>query len=454
MQHIRIFGFTFLMLSLLACKTGAKLERPEEKYEDLAERSLSIVNIPVIVDLRQLEQILNRQLQVLYEDNDLNDGDQMMLRAVKNGEIHLQVDSQKVIYTVPLLLWIKYDAGLAHIEANGEILLNMATGFEIQPDWNIATRTELIDYEWLREPKLRMGAVSIPVGSLLNVVIRNGRHYLTREMDKQVKENLKLKEVLGEVWQQMFHPILLSEEFNTWLTINPQRLAMTPLTTMEDKLSATIVVESYPDIKLGEAPVRQLLPPPLPPLQFVQQTKEDFVLNIFTEIDYEEAERIARVQMVGETYRSGKYAVTDKDVELYGSGNKLVVKTLITGSYNGNIYLEGEPVYNSRRNQVEIEDLDFTLSTKNVLHRSAGWILRGAIRRNIEQNMRFLLDYNLSDMRDQLQSQLRHQELLEGLVLDGQLQELNIRNVYLTPQAIMVNIGLSGRVNLKVSLSE
>jgi hypothetical protein len=331
------------------------------------------------------------------------------------------------------------------------VVLDMTTEFSINPDWTLTTRTDLVEHRWLREPNLRMGMVSLPVAPVMNVVLRNGRGYLTGMIDEQVRQSLQLETLIASVWSQMFDPMLLAEEYNTWLTVNPKRLAMTPLRTEGDSVSTTIVVESMPEIKVGARPSRLTVAPPLPPLQLVAQSKNDFLINLTTEVSYEEAERLAREQLLGETFESGKYAVTVEDIEIYGSGNDLVVNTRLSGSYNGNIYLAGEPVYNARKNTIEVEDLDFTLETKNFLHRSGSWLLRGTIRRNIEENMRFLLDYNLDDMKRQIQAQLDHYQLVEGIVLDGQLQELNIRNVYLTPQAIMVNVGLAGGVNLRVS---
>ncbi len=440
------------LTSLMACKASRPLERPVERYETPAALMPSIVNIPISINIAELERTLNRQLpSVLYEDNDLYDGDRLMLRALKQGEIRLRIDSQKVKYQVPLVLWIRYDAGITNVEANGEVVLDMTTGFSINPDWTLTTRTDLVDHRWVREPNLRMGMMSLPVGSVMNVVLRNGRHYLTGMIDEQVRESLQLETLIASVWSQMFEPMLLAEEYNTWLTVNPKRLAMTPLRTEGDSVATTIVVESLPEIKVGARPARLTVAPPLPPLQFVGQSKDDFLINLTTEVSYEEAERLARQQLNGETFESGKHAVTVEDIEIYGSGNNLVINTRLSGSYNGSIYLAGEPVYNARKNTIEVEDLDFTLETKNFLHRSGSWLLKGAIRRKIEENMKFLLDYNLEDMKRQIQAQLDHFQVVEGVVLDGQLRELNIRHVYLTPHAIMVNAGLKGGVNIRVS---
>jgi len=62
-----------------------------------------------------------------------------------------------------------------------------------------------------------------------------------------------------------------------------------------------------------------------------------------------------------------------------------------------------------------------------------------------------LLDYNLKGIQEQLQQQLTHFALTPGAYLSGQLHQLNIENVYLTQDAIMVDLGLQGRVNVVVN---
>jgi hypothetical protein len=136
--------------------------------------------------------------------------------------------------------------------------------------------------------------------------------------------------------------------------------------------------------------------------------------------------------------------------QIYASGENLVVNTVLMGSYNGSIYLEGEPVYNERSNAIEVKNLRFTLGTRNFLHKSAGWLLKSAIRRQIQQNLNFLLDYNLADMKTELQNQLKHFQFMEGITMQGELADLNVRRVRLMKDGMIVQLGLAGKVDVQV----
>lgn len=439
-----------IVFSLFACNTTKQLSKPMEQYDERFEDLISTISIPVKIPLEDLEKSLNVQMEgLLYEDGDMNDGDNMMVKAEKKEDITLTIDSQMVKYRVPLALWIKYDAGLTNLEAEGEIALSFKTAFFINEDWQMETLTEIESHEWMKKPTLKMGALNLPVGFVANIVLNKSRLTIAKSIDEMVKENFKLDEIVKEAWTQMFDPILISEEYNTWLQVNPENITMTPLNVENEVISSTIIIESKPEVKLGERPDQNEITP-LPPFQYSSEKMEDVTIHLSTEIPYPEAERIAKQSMMGETFESKGRSVTVEDIELYGQGNKLIVNTQLSGSYNGNIYLQGKPEYNTNRNSIDIKDLKFTLESRNFLLRSAAWLLKSTMRKQIQENMDFLLDYNLKEIQTQMQEQLQNYPLTEQIFLNGNLDELNIQNAYLAPDAIKVEIALKGRLDVLV----
>lgn len=447
----KILFFTVSLLFLLSCKS-TQPTRPMERYDALTEEErTSVINIPVRINLVELEKSLNQQLQgTLYEDNDMNDGDKMMMRAEKVDDVKLQMRGQTIRYEVPVKVWVRYNAGITRLEADGEIAMNFNTDFDIDRDWNMETVTNIETYEWLKQPRLRVAGMNLPVGFIADIILKRSKTVITQSIDQQVQENFNLRKMVEDVWKQMFDPVLVSPEYNTWLLVNPQNIGMTPLVTDEQSISSVIVVESLPRVSLGERP-EAMGATDLPPFIFRDTTLNDFVIRLRTDVPYEEAERLAKQELLGETFSEGKRSVTIEDLELYGQGNKLIVNTKLSGSYNGSIYLTGRPVYNPKKNVVDIKDLDFTLETRNFLHKSAAWLLKGTLRKRIEENMNFLLQYNLDELKNQLQEQLNNYPITRGIVLDGKLEDLNIQDAFLSTEAIRVDVALVGRLNVQVN---
>jgi hypothetical protein len=450
---LRIIAFSGLFLLLFSCKTTRQPAKPMESYYSaLPEERISIINVPVRIQLRDLEQSLNEQLNgILYEDKDIKDGDKMMIRAEKREDIRLKVEGQRITYRVPLKLWIRYDLGITEVEANGDLALNLKTDYTIKNDWSLETVSDIENYEWLKRPTVRLGSVNLPIGFIADIVMKNSKRIITRAIDDAVRDNLNLRQLVADTWNKMFEPLLVAPEYNTWLLVNPQAIGMTPPRTSQDEIFSTIIIESRPQVTLGSRPIKIATPPPLPPLTLRDTLQSDFIIHIKTDVPYAEAERIAKAELVGETFSEGRRSVRIDDINLYGQGNKLIINTKLSGSYNGNVFLAGKPVYNASRNTIDVKDLDFTLETRNFLHKSAGWLLKGTLRRKIQENMNFLLDYNLKELRKQLHDQLEAYPITSGIMLRGGLDDLSIQDAFLAPDAIRVNIALRGRVNVQVS---
>lgn len=447
-------GKYILLLGLFivgACKTAKLPTRPMEQYEDRFAVKTSVVNIPVRIDVYDLESTVNQQLAgIVYEDKDFNDGDNMTIKATKRDRITIAIDSQMIKYRVPLSLNIKYDIGISKVEATGDIALNFQTNFNIRSNWSLQTNTTVDGYDWLQKPRMRMAGVSLPIGFIADIVLKNSKQTLAKAIDEQVKEQLQLESIVGDAWKKMFDPILVSPQYNTWLTVNPQSISMTPLKLDNNQITSTIVVESQPTIRIGAQPATSKATS-LPNFKFAGAAPDDFELFLDTDIPFEEAERLAKAQLVGETFTQGSRSVKVEDIELYGQGNFLIVNTKLNGSYNGSIYLTGRPVFDNLHNTVKVEDIKFTLDTENFLYKSAAWLLKSTLRKKIQDNLQFLLDYNLKDIQQQLQDQLSNYPIAKGILLKGQLRELNLQNAYLASDGIKVRLGLRGKADILIS---
>lgn len=457
MRSITLNNLAFLLIAtglmtLNSCGSSKKLERPMEKYNEILESRISYLNIPISIDVHSLEQSIDQDMDgILYEDKDIND-DGTMMRLEKQGAIDIVADTSKLTYQLPLKVWIKYDAGITYVEGEGLIKLDFLTKYAISPNWELETVTSIEEYEWIEKPKLRLAGLNFSVGFLGDLIVRNSRTPITRTIDAMVKQNLNLSERIKETWSQLQEPILVAEEYSTWLTVNPTDIGMTPIETKNRKISSTILIESKPAISVGPRPSPGANAYYLPPFKYSdEKIDEEFALLVSAEISYEEAERLAKEEAAGETYDYGKRSFTVEDINLYGQEDQLVVDVLLSGSYNGNVYLMGRPVYDDRDNAVVIKDLKYTLKTKNVLFKTAGWLLKGTFKNKIEETLNFYLDYNLEAAKKQLKEQLSSYNVTNGVLLNGDLNELTITDAVLTPRGMKVDVLLTGKLNVLIN---
>jgi len=444
-------ALTIVVAGLSACATVSKPVRPMEYYDTAPKlQQLSHINIPLRINLEAMEKSLNQQLKgVIYEDKSTEDGDNLAIKVEKTGNLTFAVAGKDLQFKVPLLLNFKYKAGFTYLTGSAEIALQFRTNFSFRPNWSVNTNTQLESHEWIRKPKLQVGAIQIPIGFIGDIVLNNSKHTLAAAIDKQAQEQLDFREQIADAWKRLFEPVQISTQFKTWLQIHPQFIAMTPLSLNEEEIKATIIVESKPLLSLGARP-SNMAPTPLPPFKPTEVVTNNFAIYLHAEVPYQEAELLAREQLRGETFSAGNKSVTLEDIEMYGNGNTLIVSCQLSGNFRGNIYFEGKPFFNMQRNSIDISDLNYSLETQNFLHKTAGWILKSNMKKVIQEKLDFYLAFNLKELEAELQRQLSHYPISKDIYLRGILDALELQNAYLVPNAFKVQVGLKGQVEVHI----
>lgn len=411
---------------------------------------LSVIEIPVRLHRLHLQNDINRQLgDTLYADNKA-DGENLEIRAIKASDIQIDITGQEIFYKVPLDLWVRKRMRLANLEGTGALNLNFKTRYSVGEDWSLTTHTELVDFDWIKKPVLKTALIDIPLQFVADLVIKNSRKKLTRAIDEQVKASLDLRKEVESAWKMLHDPFLLSEEYATWLTLRPRAIYMTPFQTVKDTVVSTIGLESELNIVLGEAP-DSIPPSPLPKFQYRTGNRHGLTLTMQADIPYAEAERMAKESLVGQRFEQGKKRYVEvKDMKLFRQGNQLVVQTLLAGSYNGSVNLVGTPRYSAEKQKIELEDLDVELKTKNLLHKTLGWLFKGVFKNEIRKSLDYYLNYYLDATKKTLQEEMQHVELAPGVFLKGQLSRLSVDQLYLTMDAMRLWIGMKGDVEVDV----
>lgn len=442
---------TLLILSfgVFACK-APKAARPDEFYNNVSlEASPSTINIPLKFYKAELLKAINDKIgDMLYEDNNLKD-DGLALRAKKKENITIDINEKEIRYRVPVELGIKKDVMISVVEAEGALALEFSTKYNIKPDWSLETHTELIGHKWIKEPVVKLGGANLAITPIANLVINQSRNTFAKSIDKEVKNLFDLKKEMETVWKEMHDPFLLSEEFATWLLLNPNSISMTPLRSTGNTIESTVTVVTKPTISLGEKPASSPMGK-LPPFAFSQAPADNFSLFLDTSVPFKEAERLSKQNMVGEVFSYKNKQVRVEDMGLYGQGNKLVVRTNLKGSYNGDVFLIAEPAFNAEKNQIELKEVEFDFSSQKALLKTASWLFKGPMKKQIQDNLDFYLNYNLEDAKKTIQESLKDYQLAPGINLNGLLEDLSISNVYISSDAIKVRIGLKGKLNLDV----
>jgi hypothetical protein len=453
MKYIRKSAlFLFYLLSVLSAIAQTEPAKPMEQYtKDTEILNPSIVNIPVRIEAYEIERTVNNRINgVLYEDYNYNDGDGIMMKVMKSNWINVWFDGlNNLYYRVPVSLWFKKNLTITEAEATGEIALKFKTNFKINENWGIETYTNVEGYDWIQQPTLNAGW-GIPITSVANYAIEKNKVMLGQLIDKQVRESFDFKLLISNAWTTIQAPTLLSPIYKAWMKVTPKNIAMSPIYTRDNVFQTNISVEAVTEVLIGKMPAfRGNTTLPSLSNQAVLD-RNDFLVNVHTDIPFEEADSMATAMMRGQEFKQAGKTIKIDSIKVYGQNNKLVIDTKLTGDFNGSLYMTGVPIYNPTTRMIEMSEMDFDLNTKNFFARGANWLFHKSLVKMMQNNFKIPVGENLDAMKNIISESLKNYMVSTGVTMQGYLDALDIEKVYLTPTSIRVPINAKGKLNLMV----
>jgi hypothetical protein len=457
----RILLMIPVLFAVISCQT-AKIEKPSEAYQSAkAELQPSMIGFSAEARLSDIQKELNREFTgLVYEDNSLDDngGDNVMIKAWKQGDIKLAMNDNIIIYKVPLKLWIKAGFKTKQLgitlsdyrEVNGALALMFRTTVALNPDWTVSTKTETSGYEWINEPVVKVAGLNIPVKFVADPVLKSNLKTISNAIDESVKSYLDLRPYALQAWKSLNGPISLNEEYKLWLKVKATDIYASPLTSKNGIISLQSGARSVIETVVGEKPATAA-PGPLPKLQISNEINDQVIVNASVDIPFGEINSQASKYLKGQTFTQGKRSVKVENVNIYGSNGKLVAETKLSGSLVGTIYFTGNPAFNPQDSTLYLKDFDFDISTKNFLVKSVAWIYQGGFRNMIARQMVWPLAADIRMIHNELNKSLKAYRLADGVTLNGQVSRLSVGDILITPEGVKPFISAEGKLKVVFS---
>ena len=454
-KHLFSLFFLLLTLALLAsCKTLSP-ERPKEFYLDLDyQPPLSVLSAPVEIPMPELQRKLNEQIQgELYVDDDLDD-DNLMLRVSRRNPIRVatsdSVTEDAFRVTLPLHVWAKGGVSLKQFglnlskyeETEFDLNVKFDTRLRVNEDWQLQTETTAQGFDWVKKPVLDLGGIRIEVAPFVEGVLKKEQRKIAQQIDQQVGQQVSLRPQAAQAWAAVQRPVLLSEEFDTWLRIRPTEALVSPLRVSTQVVRGQTFTGQEPDAT----------DEPLPPLQTTDSVPTDFEIGLLGQISYEKAEELLRQAVAKQTfsYQNGSREVRITQLDLYGSGENLVAALQLAGDVEGKVYLQGKPRYDPATKAIIIDNLDYNLDTRDQLTKVAAWLARGQFLRELQEAFQFPIGAQIDSTRQQLQRLLDDHEPYPNMRINGELDQFQPGQIFITREGIKALIVARGRARLDI----
>jgi hypothetical protein len=321
----------------------------------------------------------------------------------------------------------------------------------VDENWQVKTLTKAKGYDWINKPKIRLGFIEISVASFLDHVIDKQQANIATQLDRQVEQKLDVKKHVQKAWIALQKPLLVSDEYNTWLKVIPMEVLMTPVYVQGNVARAMLGIRAYSETVSGHKP-QVAFNEKLPSLQVVKEIPDEVSIGVSGQISHEYAAQVLTEKFVNQTFTfsEGKYAVTLTSIGLYGNGENIVVKAGMAGSIVGTVYLKGKPYYDPATQSVALYNLDYDLDTRNKLIKTANWLAKGKFVRTLQEKLRIPLGDRIEEVKEMIQNRITDKQVAKGVIVNAHLEDLSPAEVYITPQSIVAVVIARGKAEVKI----
>lgn len=317
--------------------------------------------------------------------------------------------------------------------------LDYATSVKVGSDYLFNTTTSLKKFQLLDPCKMTIA--NIDVTSDVEKEIKKQLVGLQSEIDKQFK-SIDIKSSAKDAWDLLQEPTLVPGY--GYLNLNPSSLAMSDINLVDKKASLGLTIDVSPAFTTEKPTVQKRALPAL--ASATKSTGLNFGLDVV--LSYDSLTSYVRQSFVGQTYNVKRKKIHIDDIQVSGSKDqRIILKTAISGSKKGIIYLLAQPVLNDSLKRLELRNVDFDVETKSLLLKSAKWFFNAKIVDIIQKNGNFEYKDQIEAMKKEVNASL-NQEITKGVKMSGAISTIDLKQLYYTTTHLVLRTRLNGNLKL------
>ncbi|WP_226063917.1 DUF4403 family protein [Kaistella polysaccharea] len=420
----------------------------------------SSVTLPVQIPLSEISKMVNSATPTpLFQDDSFtdNNNDQFKVKVWKTRPIRLIGGTkQNLLIEVPLKIWAEKGIGnfglYNYQNTTFETVMYFSTQINFQNNWAIVTKTTPLGFKWVTKPVLDYGKIKVPITSFVESSLQKQQAEFSKTIDEMMLTQLNFQQYAVLAWNQFSHPFNISEEYNTWLKINPVNINISPLVFYGNRIDFNLGIDTYSETFTGSKPAASPAVRSVPDFKNVQTLPQKFVLQTTANIPLTEASDIAEKMFLGKEFdfREGKSKIIIDDVKIYGEQNRLTLEIHTSGALEGISFISGIPIYNSEKRKITLSETTYKLNTKNILHKAAALLFKGKIVSLIEN------EYGIptADIEDNARKSIEdvfNKEYYKGLKMRGKVFQLKPESILMNGEVMTVIINTEAQIVLSVS---
>ncbi len=406
---------------------------------------MSTINIKYSIHKKAIQDTFNKIISAYLSDEISLDVSGFDVVLKKEKEAWIGIKGKEVTVQLPLDINVRKDIVINELRAYGKLTLTFKSLLNVQPNWVVQTKTVLESYVWSESPRIDFGIFKMPIEKLSNAIIDKSKPTFEKEIDSALSSQLNLRGPVLDIMNLVDEPYFIEGEFNTWLHFRPENVILSDIRDNGDMVSSNITVRGITHFS-SEKPQNLLMELEIPPVEWQKDIESESSFNVILRFSFEQINTWLDGNYQKQVFSDGDHTLSIDQITLGKHRSKVMARTRVSGTFNGLLLITGIPVFNNEDQVFYADDLDIKIQTDNVLHKAAGWMLRGKIKKELSK----LLQLPLNDYMHQFQGIL--DEYTDNLNDPGSLQfKAQINNVFIRSFEVD-DRGIRASVNIKMLL--
>lgn len=262
-------------------------------------------------------------------------------------------------------------------------------------------------------------------------------------IDQEVAKQ-DLKPYVLPVWKALQEDIKIDQV--GYLRFQPQQLSLGELAMNGSLLTFSIGLKAAPVI----TPESQSKPVTALPNLSAYQKGNGFEVYTDLAMNYDSLSKQVFSTIQNESFALGKEKIRVTYMKLFPANEKLGVEVGFTGTKKGVFYLLGNPEFDSKTGHLKLKNVEYDIATKNVLIKSAKWLLDETIRKKLEEQMNFDMSALVQDTKKSINESL-NQKMDYGVQLKGLLTSLDIVGWDINSKNLVVRSKIKGDLQVVIN---
>ena len=320
--------------------------------------------------------------------------------------------------------------------------LRFSTSLYWRADWRLGTRSTQLSSA-LPDP-CEVTLLRVDATPLMQRIVNWQLGRAVQQVDSAFPAVADLRAVADSLWRQMQTPLAVDSAGTMWLLMSPERVALAPIEGRGGAIRTGMTLVARPRIVTGARPTVTVRP--LPALT-LGRAGNGVRVPVQIELPFAEIGRLAGETLARET--SGQ-ALRVTGVDVRGEGDSALVRLALIGRMNGALTLVGRPRYDAAARALVMDDLHYTVESRDRMTRLKATLGAPLIRRAIDAATgggRLAVGPQLDATRQQLTQQM-NRALAPDVAVGGGVRALQVTGLYATSTAFVVRVLLEGEAGL------